>query len=50
MKSVKGNLFIVGAAVFWGTSAVLARVRFNRQVDPFVLVQTRVNFTERSLT
>ena len=45
MKSIKGYFYIVGATMFWGLSAVIAKVLFNRQVDPLILVQTRVTLS-----
>ncbi|MGH9427101.1 MAG: DMT family transporter, partial [Terriglobia bacterium] len=45
MKSIRGYLFVVGATVFWGLSAVIAKGLFDRQVDPLLLVQMRVTFS-----
>ena len=51
MKSLRGSLFIVAGTVFWGLSAVLAKILFNKElgdsfhIDPLILVQTRVSFS-----
>src|SRR5712692_4421461 len=45
MKSTRGYVLIVGATLFWGLSAVLAKALFNRQIDPLILVQTRVTLS-----
>ena len=41
MSSLKGYCFIIGATMFWGISATIARFLFSQHVDAFVLVQTR---------
>ncbi len=45
MKSFKGYLFILGAALFWGVSATIAKFLFNNQTDPLALVQLRMTFS-----
>lgn len=51
-KSLRGYLFILGGTVFWGMSAVIAKVLFNHtssspseHVDPLILAQMRVTFS-----
>ena len=45
MSSFRGYLFILGAALFWGGSAVIAKLLLNQNIPPFVLVQMRVTFS-----
>jgi drug/metabolite transporter, DME family len=45
MKHLKGYLFIIGAACFWGAAATLAKFLLNKQMDPLLLVQARVSFS-----
>ncbi len=45
MKDLKGYAMIVGAAVFWGASATLAKFLLNQQLDTLLLVQTRSTFS-----
>jgi len=52
MKSLKGTSFILGGTVFWGMSAVVAKLLFDnaapsdgRPVDTLILVQSRVTFS-----
>jgi drug/metabolite transporter (DMT)-like permease len=45
MKNLKGYLLIVGAAVFWGASATLAKLLLNQELDTLLLVQARVSFS-----
>jgi drug/metabolite transporter (DMT)-like permease len=45
MKSLKGYMLILGAAVFWGGSATVAKFLFTHQVDTLVLVQTRMTLS-----
>lgn len=42
MKSWKGTLFILGAAVSWGLTAAAAKGLINRALDPRMLAQARV--------
>lgn len=47
----RGYLFIIAGTVFWGLSAVIAKIIFTQvdasatPVDPLILVQTRVSFS-----
>lgn len=47
----RGYLFIIAGTVFWGLSAVIARMIFTHNdpsvnpIDPLILVQTRVSFS-----
>jgi drug/metabolite transporter (DMT)-like permease len=45
MKNLKGYLFIIGAAFFWGASATLAKFLLNQELDTLLLVQARVSFS-----
>ena len=45
MRPFKGYLFILGATLFWGVSATLAKVLFTRHVDTLVLVQMRMTLS-----
>lgn len=45
MKSLKGYLFVLAAAAFWGVAATIARFLFDRNVDTLVLVQLRMTFS-----
>jgi drug/metabolite transporter (DMT)-like permease len=45
MKSVKGYLLILGATLFWGVSATIAKLLFTEQVDVLVLVQMRMTLS-----
>jgi drug/metabolite transporter (DMT)-like permease len=42
MKSVRGYILVLTATIFWGASAVVAKLLFNRLMEPIVLVQMRV--------
>ncbi len=41
MSSIRGYLLIIGATMFWGISATIARFLFAQHVETLVLVQTR---------
>jgi drug/metabolite transporter (DMT)-like permease len=45
MKSFKGYLFILGAALFWGISATVAKSLFKQNISTLILVQTRMTFS-----
>jgi|ERR1041385_1027191 drug/metabolite transporter (DMT)-like permease len=45
MISLKGYVFIIGAALFWGVSATVAKFLFSQQVDTLVLVQMRMTLS-----
>jgi DME family drug/metabolite transporter len=51
MKRLRGYLFILAGTVFWGLSAVVAKIIFtrvevsSRPIDPLILVQTRVSLS-----
>ncbi len=45
MKSFKGYLFILGATLFWGVSATVAKLLFTREMDVLVLVQMRMTLS-----
>jgi drug/metabolite transporter (DMT)-like permease len=45
MKNLKGYLFIIGAACFWGASATLAKFLLNQELDTLLLAQSRVSFS-----
>lgn len=45
MKSIRGYILILLATLFWGASAVIARLLFDEQIKPLVLVQMRVMFS-----
>lgn len=45
MKDVTGYFLAMGAAVFWGASATLAKHLLNQQLDTLLLVQARVGFS-----
>ena len=45
MRRLKGYLLILGAAVFWGVSATLAKFLFTQNVDTLVLVQMRMTLS-----
>jgi drug/metabolite transporter (DMT)-like permease len=45
MKSFKGYLFILGAALFWGVSATVAKFLFKQNISTLILVQTRMTFS-----
>jgi drug/metabolite transporter (DMT)-like permease len=50
MKAVRGSLLVVGGTLFWGMSAVVAKILFTEQsggqnVGALILVQTRVTFS-----
>ncbi|MDE3057962.1 MAG: EamA family transporter [Bacteroidota bacterium] len=42
-RRLKGYLFIAVAASLWGISATVAKMLFNRAIDPLIIVQTRVS-------
>ncbi len=45
MKAIKGYLLIAAAASFWGIAGTIAKYLFNRDIDPLIIVQTRVTFS-----
>lgn len=45
MKDIAGYSLAMGAAVFWGASATLAKHLLNQQLDTLLLVNTRVGFS-----
>ncbi len=45
MKEVRGILMIVGAAVLWGVSATGAKALLNQNLEPVLVVQSRVTFS-----
>jgi len=45
MRRFKGYFFILGATLFWGISATVAKFLFTRQVNTLVLVQTRMTIS-----
>ena len=45
MKSIRGYLFVIGATVFWGFSATIAKFLLTQHVDALVLVQTRISIS-----
>lgn len=45
MKSLKGYIFILGGTIFWGVSATFAKFLFAQQLEPLILVQTRITFS-----
>src|SRR5260221_582012 len=45
MRLFRGYLFILGATLFWGVSATVAKVLFSRQVDTLILVQMRMTLS-----
>jgi drug/metabolite transporter (DMT)-like permease len=45
MKELRGYSMILTASVFWGLSATAAKILLNRDLDPILLVQTRVTFS-----
>jgi len=45
MKSFRGYFFILIGVSFWAISATLARFLFSHQVNPLILVQTRMTFS-----
>lgn len=45
MKSLKGYLFVLGAASFWGISATVAKFLFTQNIDTLVLVQMRITLS-----
>lgn len=45
MKEVRGISMIIGAAVLWGVSATGAKALLNRNLDPVLVVQSRVTFS-----
>ncbi|MDI6804078.1 MAG: DMT family transporter [Bacteroidota bacterium] len=45
MKSLKGYILILGGTIFWGVSATFAKFLFARQLEPLILVQTRITFS-----
>jgi len=45
VKSFKGYLLILGAALFWGVSATIAKYLFNNQTSALVLVQLRMTIS-----
>lgn len=42
-ERLRGTILIVGAAVFWGASATIAKYLFTHATDVLVVVQTRVS-------
>ena len=45
MKLLKGYFFILGATIFWGISATLARFLFIQHVETLIIVQMRITFS-----
>jgi len=45
MKELRGYIMILTASLFWGLSATAAKILLNRELDPILLVQTRVTFS-----
>ncbi len=43
--SARGYLSILGATLFWGVSATVAKLLFTQQVEMLVLVQTRITIS-----
>jgi DME family drug/metabolite transporter len=44
MKDFKGYIMVMGASLFWGSSATAAKFLLNRHLDTLLIVQTRVTF------
>jgi drug/metabolite transporter, DME family len=45
MREMRGYTMILTASLFWGLSATAARILLSRELDPILLVQTRVTFS-----
>lgn len=45
MKEGRGYALILGASLFWGTSATAAKLLLQNNVDTILIVQTRVTFS-----
>ncbi len=45
MKHLRGYLFIIGATIFWGVSATVAKFLFTKHIDTLVLVQMRMSIS-----
>jgi drug/metabolite transporter (DMT)-like permease len=45
MKHLKGYLAISAAACLWGIAATVAKILFNKQYEPLILVQMRVTIS-----
>jgi drug/metabolite transporter (DMT)-like permease len=45
MNEVRGIIMIIGAAVLWGVSATGAKALLNQNLDPILVVQSRVTFS-----
>jgi drug/metabolite transporter (DMT)-like permease len=45
MRSLRGYLFILGAALFWGVSATVARYLITTRFDTLLLVQMRITLS-----
>ena len=45
MTSFKGYFYILGATMFWGISATIAKSLFTQHIDPLILVQMRVTIS-----
>ncbi len=45
MKHLRGYAFILGATVFWGVSATVAKFLFTKHIDTLVLVQMRMSIS-----
>jgi drug/metabolite transporter (DMT)-like permease len=45
MKSFRGYFLILGATLFWGVSATVARLLFTQSMDVIILVQTRMSIS-----
>ena len=45
MKSLRGYALILGAALFWGVSAAVAKFLFAQKVDTLALVQMRITLS-----
>src|SRR5262249_47575058 len=45
MRPVKGYLYILGATIFWGVSATMAKFLFSRHYGTLILVQMRITIS-----
>ncbi len=45
MKSLKGYILILIATVFWGIAATIAKILFEKNIQPLEIAQTRVTFS-----
>lgn len=44
-NEIKGGILIMVAAFFWGISGTIIKILFNHKMDPFVLVNMRLNLS-----